>query len=63
MGVSNQGPIQLEAPAMRGSLLLTMTGNPGPRGWTDPRPRIEPDMTRKKKLKKVNEVIPNNIPL
>lgn len=60
MGVSNRGLIQLEGPTMRGNLPLTMTGNPGPRGWTDPRPRIEPDMTRKK-LKEVNEVIPNNI--
>lgn len=36
---------------MRGSLPLTMPGQLRPRGWTEQRPRIEPDATGKNEKK------------
>lgn len=53
----------------RGSLPLILSGEPGIRGWTAQRHRIEPNMNIKKKKKekmkkrkrKVNEMIPIDI--
>ena len=51
--------VELETYTMRASPLVTLPGGSETRGWIAQTPRIEPNMTRKKK--KVNEMIPNDL--